>query len=63
MIALKTFSRRIGGSTLKVLEGKVISKSILDSYSKEEIQELKDKKIIGEPSNDSNTKKISKENK
>ena len=48
MIALKPFSRKIGHVMAKVLEGREIPIAILSSYSEKEIQELKDKKIIGD---------------
>lgn len=57
MIALKPFSRKVGGSMAIILEGKEIPKIVLASYTKEEIQELKDKKIIGDSVNDSPVKK------
>ena len=57
MIAIKPFSRKVGGGMVKIIEGKEVPKLVLASYTKEEIQELKDKKIIGDSVNDSPVKK------
>ena len=63
MIAIKPFSRKISGSMIRVLEGKPVPELVLASYTKEEIQELKDKKIIGDSAKDEPVKKTSRENK
>ena len=48
MIALRPFSRKVGSVMIPVREGREIPIAILSSYSEKEIQELKDKKIIGD---------------
>ena len=63
MIAIKPFSRKISGSMIRVLERKEVPIIVISSYTKEEIQELKDKKIIGDSVKVEPVKKTSKGNK
>jgi len=48
MIALRPFSKKIGNTNISVKEGKELPKILLDFCSSKELQELKDKKIIGD---------------
>lgn len=61
MIAFRPFSRKVGHYTVNVIEGKEIPKAVLDSYSSEELAELKAKKIIGDTVKAEPTKKAYKQ--